>query len=99
MPEFYERTLGSFTDEIITSVRQGNDNQLWYAVLDVGPVSYPSDPDFSTCATTREAAVARCARKIRDDAIGLGKYAPHDILTGYALHWRLMKHWAEKCEP
>lgn len=88
---FYERTLDSFSDAVITSARQGNDSTLWYAVLDWGARSYPSDADFSTCASTREEAVALCAAKIRDDQKGIGKYAPHDLDM-----WRLCEHWVSK---
>lgn len=92
------RTLDSFADEIITKVSRAQ-NGLWYATLDVGPRWFVSDPDFSTCAVTKEAAIAKCAAKIRADARGEGKYAPHDLLLpGYSLHYRLMPYWAEKEE-
>lgn len=92
---YYERSLGSFSDEVITDVIEGR-NGTWYAVLDVGPKRGPGDPDFSTGARTREDAVALCAAKIRRDAVGVGKYAPHSVLTGYDLHFRLARHWASK---
>jgi hypothetical protein len=96
---FHERTLDSFSDETITRAWPSKETEnLWYAVLDVGPMRNVSDPDFSTAAKTREEAIAKAARKIRDDARGIGKYAPHAILRpgSYDLRWRLMKHWADK---
>jgi len=92
---FYQRSLDSFADHIICRVRQG-ENGLFYAVLDLGPEPYVSEPDFSTCAETASEAVKQCAIKIRNDAVGIGKYAPHSVLQGYDLHWRLAKHWDEK---
>ena len=95
---YYERSLDSFADDVITSVRPGR-NGLWYAVLDVGPNHYPGDPDFSTCCDSNARAIAECAKKIRNDAKGVGKYAPHSILvTPYDFHFRLAKHWASKEE-
>jgi hypothetical protein len=91
---FWERDLDSFSDEIITRTLPPNPNDpssCWYAVLDIGPERWPSDPDFSTGAATREEAVAKCARKIRDDQLGIGKFAPHKLDL-----WRLRKHWASK---
>ncbi len=95
---FYERTLDSFSDEVITRTLppSKDPHSVWYAVLDVGPSRDVGDPDFATGAKTRTEAVARAAKIIRDDARGIGKYAPHAILTGYDLKWRLMKHWADK---
>lgn len=38
-----------------------------------------------------------CATKIRNDAKGIGKFAPHSaLLPGYELHFVLMAHWAAK---
>lgn len=95
---FYERTLDSFADHIITRQRQRNDGN-WHAVLDCGFDKRVSDPDFSPYGygATRKQSAERCAYAIRQDAIGIGKFAPHSILTdGYDLHWRLMKHWEKK---
>ncbi len=96
-PPFYKRTLESFADETITCARPSRDGQRWYAVIDVGPQGRVSDPDFSNCAATETEARRRCAARIRADAKGIGKYSPHSLLKpGYDLHFRLMKHWAEK---
>jgi hypothetical protein len=95
---FYERTLDSFADHIITRQRQRNDGN-WHAVLDCGFEKRVSDPDFSPYGygATRKQSAERSAHAIRQDAIGIGKFAPHAILTdGYDLHWRLMKHWEKK---
>lgn len=93
---YFDRTLESFADETITKARPSQDRKGWYATLDVGPTSYVSDPDFSSYAETREAAIRLCATKIRQDAQGIGKYAPHRCLTGYDLHYRLMEYWVNK---
>lgn len=95
---YYERTLDSFADSIITRVHRNESRTGWYACLDVGPESYVSDPDFSTYAATRKEAIRLCAEAIRQDAKGIGKYAPHSLLVpgDYDLHFRLMKHWAKK---
>lgn len=93
---YYQRTLDSFSDEIITRVRPSSSGTLWYVVLDRGVVDQVGDPDFSWAAETREDAVAQCAERIRKDAQGIGKY-PHSIMVpGHDLHHRLMKHWADK---
>lgn len=95
---YYERTLGSFADEIITRQRQLKDGN-WHAVLDCGFRSYVSDPDFSIhgYAATRADAARKCAAAIRNDARGIGKYAPHSLLRdGYDLKFRLMPHWDRK---
>ena len=95
--KFYERTLHSFADSVITKVRRSHDGTLWTAVLDCGETHYPSDPDFATTAPTRLRAVRFCAYTIRRNAQGIGKYAPHSILVpGYDFHWRLAKYWAKK---
>jgi len=89
------RTLDSFDDETIVKVRQSSN--LWYAQLEYGDAEiYPSYPDFSTCANTRESAIKQCADKLRNDAIGIGKYAPHSILTRYELHYVLFPQWEKK---
>jgi hypothetical protein len=98
---FYERTLDSFADDIITRVRQEEPREGretgWYAVIDFGVVSQVSDPDFSGYGATREEAIRRTAKSIRNDAAGIGKYAPHSCFRdGYDLRWRLMKHWDVK---
>lgn len=95
---FYERTLDSFADHIITRQRQRKDGN-WHAVLDCSFDDQVSDPDFSPYGygATREQAAERCAHAIRQDAIGIGKFAPHSVLKdGYALHFRLMRHWEKK---
>jgi hypothetical protein len=92
---FYERTLDSFADHIITRTRQTRPGH-WYACLDTGPTSYASDPDFAAWGATEADAVADCATRIRRDASGIGRYAPRKALSGYELRWRLMKHWVEK---
>jgi hypothetical protein len=91
---FYERSLDSFADEIITQVAQSNDG-LYYAWLARPPGSYIT-ADFSACRTTAEQAIAHCAAKIRQDHLGIGRYAPHRCLSdGYTLRFVLMKYWAE----
>lgn len=93
---FYERSLDSFSDETITHVHPSDSGVLWYATLDASPQArWPGSPDFSRCAGSREAAIEACARAIRDDAQGIGKYAPHTILTGYGL-FQLRRHWEKK---
>lgn len=93
---YYQRTLDSFSDKIITKTHRRS-SLLWYASLDVGPDQRSSDPDFAWggCAQ-EEDAVRNCAERIRLDARGISKFAHHSILTGYDLHFRLMKHWDEK---
>jgi hypothetical protein len=94
---FWERPLSDFSDDTITKVRQVSHGG-WYASLDAGPEErWASTPDFATCAATPEEAVRRCAETIRNDQIGIGKYAPHSILSGYGL-FLLRKHWARKEE-
>ncbi len=94
---FWGRTLDSFSDETITKVRQ-SEGGTWYASLDTGPDRYVSDPDFAVGAATRHEAVRLCAARIRADARGEGKYAPHDLLVPgrYDFSYRLAKHWAAK---
>ncbi|WP_315921507.1 hypothetical protein [Mesorhizobium sp. SP-1A] len=95
---FYKRTLDSFADHIITRQRQRKDGN-WHAVLDCSFDDQVSDPDFSPYGygATREQAAERCAHAIRQDAIGIGKFAPHSVLKdGYDLHFRLMRHWEKK---
>jgi hypothetical protein len=95
---YYERDLASFADDIITRQARRSDGG-WHAVLDCGIVSQVSDPDFSThgYGSTRDEAASRCAHAIRQDALGIGKYAPHSVLKpGYDLSFRLMKHWDKK---
>lgn len=100
MKPYYQRDLSDFPDEVIVHVRQSTDERfphLWYATLE-----RPNDihgrgmPDFVTCAPGREEAIAKCAKVIRDDAKGIGKYAPHSCFQGYYLHWVLCPHWAKK---
>lgn len=94
---YYERTLSSYADHIITKARPSSGG--WHAVLDCGFDDGPGDPDFSPhgYGGSAEEAAARSAKVIRDDAIGIGKFAPHRILTdGYDLKFRLMKHWHRK---
>lgn len=94
---YYERTLDSFADHIITKVRRTDSG--WHAVLDCSFKTWVSDPDFSPYGygSTALEAANRSAKAIRDDAIGIGKHAPHKIVTpGYDLHFRLMKHWVLK---
>jgi len=94
---YYQRSLDSFTNEIITRVWPSPSGNLWHVVLDTGVVDHPGDPDFSWAAKTPEDAVSQCAERIRKDAKGIGKYAPHSIMVpGHDLHHRLMKHWADK---
>jgi hypothetical protein len=95
---YYQRTLDSFADHIITKARPNKDGG-WHAVLDCSFKSWVSDPDFSPYGYGKDATEAhsRSAHAIRNDAIGIGKYAPHAILKDcYDLHWRLMKHWDRK---
>ncbi len=85
---FYARPLASFTDETITTCRPNKAGDLWYAILDVGPKTWPADPDYSTCRDTREEAVRDCAIRIRAHV--------EKRIGGYDLGWRLKKHWVEK---
>ena len=87
-------TAITFPNEIITKVRQGT-NKLWYATLDDGPYHNVGDADFVGCGDTKEQAVARCAKNIRDDIAGVGKYAPHPNVSGYYLT-RLVQYWETK---
>ena len=94
---FYKRTLDSFADHIITRARPYDGG--FHAVLDCGFHTYVSDPDFSSYGygKTMEEAASRSATAIRNDAMGIGKYAPHSLLVpGYDLRFRLMKHWDMK---
>lgn len=92
---FYKRTLDSYDDATITRVSPSGKG--YYAALDWGEKSYPGDPDFATYGRTREEAIALAAKSIREDARGIGKFAPHSCLVpGHDLHFRLMKHWADK---
>lgn len=71
--------LDEFSDETLTRVRYSTAG-LWYAVIDHAPaVAAHSWLDFSSCSSV-DAATARriCAAKIRDDANGRGRYAPHN---------------------
>lgn len=95
---FYERDLASFADDIITRQTRNSDGS-WHAVLDCGLIPHLSDPDFSPYgyAATKEEAARRSAHAIRQDAKGIGKYAPHSVLVpGYDLSFRLMRHWDKK---
>ena len=92
---FWEKGLDDYPDDIIVRARQSGNG--WYAVLDSGFGSGVGDPDFSTYGGTREQAVANCARTVRNDAKGIGKFAPHSILVQpYSLHFQLCKHWELK---
>lgn len=92
---YYKRELSSFDDQIITRQRPTRDGN-WHAVLDCGFDTHVSDPDFSPSGygANREQAAANSAFAIRQDAVGIGKFAPHDVLVpGYDLSFRLMRHW------
>jgi hypothetical protein len=94
---YYQRTLDSFADHIITRGRPQKDGG-WHVVLDRG-FNVTESLDFSPYGYGKDAAeaAANSAKAIRNDAIGIGKYAPHPLLQpGYDLHWRLMKHWERK---
>lgn len=95
---FHERTLDSFADDIIVRVQPSGDGNRWHAALDVGLWRFNGDPGFTTTDPDRDDAVGRCARAIRDDAMGIGKYAPHTLLSpkGYDFRFRLCRHWATK---
>jgi hypothetical protein len=92
---FYDRTLDSFADDIIVRTictKKG----LYYGVLNKPPVTYIAE-DFATYRSTEAQAIADCAKKIRNDHLGIGKYAPHPCLRdGYTLRFELMKYWAEQ---
>lgn len=95
---FYDRTLDSFADDIITHQSRRKDGS-WHAALDCSFRNWVSDPDFGSAGygKTKEDAARNCARAIRDDAKGIGKYAPHSLLvSSYDLHYRLMRHWERK---
>lgn len=94
---FYERDLESYADDIITRTRPSGDGRGWYARLDCGIREWVSDPDFVGYGKTRAAAITDSAQRIRNDARGIGKFAPRDVLKpGYDLHFRLMRHWVRK---
>jgi len=105
---YYERNLDSYADHIICHVRQDREGH-WRASLDCGLTLDPSDPDFAShgYGASMEQAAQRCADVIRADAMGIGKFAPHRVLTpGYDLKSKLMRHWAKKerfesfgCDP
>ena len=83
-------------DHILTRAERASSG-LWYAVLNLPPGSF-SWLDFSTCADTEDAARAQCATKIRDDARGIGKFAPHAELTGYSLYYKQIPYWQSQME-
>ncbi len=85
---FYDRPLASFADETITTCRPNKAGDLWYAILDVGPKTWPADPDYSTCRDSAAAAIKDCADKIRANV--------ETRIGGYDMGWRLKKHWVEK---
>lgn len=92
---YYQRSLDDFPDDIIVRVRYIESTKLWYAVLNTPNTrAGRAMPDFAGCAKTQEVAIRNCARAIRDDAKGIGKYAPHSCFVGYDLHWILCKYWA-----
>jgi hypothetical protein len=95
---YYDRPLDSYADHIICHVRQNREG-YWRAVLDCGITSSVSDPDFAThgYGATAEEAAERCASAIRQNARGIGKFAPAPVLRdGYDLKFRLMRHWEKK---
>ncbi len=96
---YYQRTLDSFADHIITKAWPRKDGS-WHAVLDCSFKTSVSDPDFSPYGYGKDAAeaAAKSAKAIRNDAIGIGKFAPHSVLRAdrYDLHFRLMRHWERK---
>lgn len=94
---YYERSIEDFPDSAIVQVRQSTErgSDLWYAVMNRPPgLLGQSMPDFSTCGRIEEEAVRLCATKLREDAKGTGKYAPHSCFSGYDLHWVLNPWWA-----
>lgn len=95
MTEYYNRTLDSFADEIITRC-SGPTNGWYHAVLDRGPYDISFDFAAYGYGRTREEAIARCASEIRRDARGIGKFAPHDCFRGYTFRFQLCKYWSEK---
>jgi hypothetical protein len=95
---FYQRTLDSFSDEIITSVRQSSDNGLWYASLALAPgMIRMLYPNYSTCRNTREEAVRDCAQRIRESAAQRPDYHGRLLAPdGYYFCFKLARHWVEK---
>lgn len=91
---FWDRSVESFSDAIITTVRETTPG-VWYAVVDVRGTRFPHHfhADFSTGAATPEDAVARCADKVRADLRGEGRWAPRfrDIDLFYLKQW-----WEQK---
>lgn len=94
MVPWWERDLDSFADDIITKASKAETWEGWYASLDHGPTRWSGDPDFATAASTRDEAVRLCAKKIRDDQRGIGRFAPHRLDL-----FNLRKHWATKEQP
>ena len=90
---WYERTLNSFANNIITRASKGK--TCWYASLDNRALTYAFPPDFSTGADTREDAIRFCSLKLRLDALGVGKYAPHNVFKSIDF-WNLKDFWRKK---
>jgi hypothetical protein len=91
-------SLDKFTDATLTRA-QRSESGLWYAVIDHAPaVAEFSWLDFSSCSSVSEAAArSSCAAKIRADANGIGKYAPHDETRADSCNGRSNReHWRKK---
>jgi hypothetical protein len=87
----YERQLDSFADDVICYTKQSAYGH-WNAWLDVAPADdWPSTPDFLTGAENGIEAIRLCARKIREDQRGIGKYAPHDLDLYSLRRWWTLK--------
>lgn len=69
------------------------EGRVWYAKMDWGKYAY-GNADFSTGGRTEEDVVARCAKTIRDDMQGVGKFAPH--FDNYTLKYDVLPYWRRK---
>ena len=85
----YLRTMDSFSDEIITRTFQSQDGRYWYAVLDVGPKSWPHYPDYIRCDSDKGRAIKNCALAIRTGRL-------EERVGGYDLRFKFQEHWAKK---
>jgi hypothetical protein len=71
----------------------GKDGGAWYATLDWGKYPY-GNADFSTGGRTKEGVIQECAKTIRNDMKGIGKFAPH--FDDYDLSVVLLPYWRRK---
>jgi hypothetical protein len=88
------REVGRLPDWVLVKVHvPDREGQAWYATMDWGKYIY-GNADFSTGGRTEDDVVARCAKTIRDDMRGIGKYAPH--FDNYTLEYHVLPYWRRK---